>query len=399
VTGARAPAAGVRRPARRAGPMLVVAFSVLSLAAACTRPPSAPSTKNDNPITVEGQPAPRGTGSLEAVSCATADRCWAVGTAPTSATSASPSAVVLDATDNGGRTWVKHQVVVANPMDLGDISCPDAKVCTAVGASSGSSQLGAVLQTTDGGRNWQSLDAPAGSVDLVGVTCFSADECTALATDGSVYWSATTTDGGAVWQRQGNLPAGFSGPSDITCPTTQSCMVAGYTSPTAGKGAGTLATTSDGGSNWTLSVIPQGIGLLHGVSCSTTQQCVAVGTMSTTATDVALGKGVILRSQDGGQTWTTVATPPGIDDAFAVSCPTPKLCAAVGTVWTPTNPPTPIGGVVTSNDGGMSWVTPHALYLPVGLVSVDCARARSCVAVGNDSSVRIELPPPARPRR
>jgi photosystem II stability/assembly factor-like uncharacterized protein len=290
-------------------------------------------------------------------------------------------------------------VTVANPMQLGGISCPDVLHCTAVGAVSGSTQLlGAVLQTANGGRTWHSMDAPAGSVDLVAITCFTADQCTTLATDGGTYWAATTTDGGSVWQRLGNLPTGFSGPNGISCPTASSCMVAGYTSPTAGKGTGAIATTSDGGQDWTTPVLPQGIGLLHGVSCPSVAHCVAVGTMSTTATDVALGKGVMLTSDDGGQTWTVTASPPGVDDAFSVSCPTERVCAAVGTVWTPTNPPTPIGGVVTSDDGGQTWITPKALYIPVGLVSVDCATGASCVAVGNDSAARIRLPPPARHR-
>jgi photosystem II stability/assembly factor-like uncharacterized protein len=397
VTSATAPAVGGRH---RKGPsswaLLLAVFCVVGLAAGCTRPTTPRAERGGRAVTVEGQPAPPGMGSLEAVSCATALRCWAVGDSAASTGSGGPSDVVVDSTKNGARTWNETQVMVANPMDLGDISCPDVHHCTAVGAISGTAQLlGAVLQTSDGGRSWQSVDAPSGSVDLVGVTCITADQCTVLATDGSSYWTATTTDGGSVWQRQGNLPAGFSGPSDISCPTAQSCIVAGYTSPTAGKGVGAVATTTDGGADWTLSDVPSGTGLLHGVSCPTIEHCVAVGTVSTTATDVALGKAVILNSDDGGQSWQLAGGPPGVDDAFAVSCPTVQLCATVGTVWTPTNPPTPIGGVVTSSDGGATWLTPRSLYLPVGLVSVDCASARSCVAVGNDSIVRIALPRPS----
>jgi len=328
-----------------------------------------------------------------------------VGTVPADAAGATagggPSAVVLDSTDDGGVTWTKHEVTVANPMELGDISCSDKKHCTAVGAISGSSQLlAAVLETADGGRTWRSIDAPSDAVDLVGVDCFTADQCITLATDGGSYWTATTTDGGAVWQRGGGLPGGFNGPSNITCPTAQTCMVAGYTSLTPGKGSGAVATTVDGGNDWTLSDVPQGIGLLHGISCPTTTHCVAVGTMSTTATDVTLGKGSILTSDDGGQTWAPVPAPPGIDDAFSVSCPSVHACAAVGTVWTPTNPPTPIGGVVTSADGGTVWATPRAQYIPVGLVSIDCAVPTSCVAVGNDVAARVNLPvPPAHTHR
>ena len=37
------------------------------------------------------------------------------------------------------------------------------------------------------------MASPAGSVDLSAVHCFAAADCLVLATDGSTYWSASTS--------------------------------------------------------------------------------------------------------------------------------------------------------------------------------------------------------------
>ena len=380
------------RSRRRSLP--IAAAIVVAVAAGCARTENAtPIGHSGIPVTVIGQPAPAGTSQLEAVSCATHLDCWAVGTPPTSApTGGVPGTLDLDFTADGGTSWRTLRVAVANPMELDGISCPDRLDCIAVGAINGSSQLlGGVLATSDGGRSWHSLAAPSGTVDLVGITCATAQRCMVMATDGSTYWSETTADGGRIWQRGGGLPSGFGGTSAVTCTTADTCLVAGYTSPAPGKGTGAIAFSVDDGTDWTAATVPAGLGLLHDISCGSAMDCTAVGTLATSYTDVIQGRGAILTSRDGGQTWTSVASPPGVNDAFGVSCPTARRCATVGTVWAPTNPPTPIGGVVTSKDAGASWSTPRAEYIPVGLVSVDCPTATACVAVGNDVAARIAL--------
>ncbi len=351
-------------------------------------------------VTVWGQPAPAGTGVLEAVSCGDATHCWAVGQSAVNAleattTSTPPSPVVIDATADGGVTWSAERVTVAAPTDLSAVACPDRKYCMAVGdADHGGPILGAVLVTADGGRTWQSVDSPVGSVDLSAVHCLSATDCTVVATDGSAFWSASTVDGGRDWQRTGSLPAGFGGISALSCPSAEQCVTVGYTAAAPGQGTGAVAVTDDGGNTWTAATVPTGVGLLHGISCTADGDCVAVGTKSTTTTDLAPATSQVLRSADGGTTWTLGASPAGLGDAFAVSCPTAGSCAAVGTVWTPTNPPTPIGGVVASGNGGTSWRTATTRYVPVGLIGVDCPLPTACVAAGNDVLARIALPAP-----
>ena len=403
-TGRRHPAGG-----RRAGaPALTLAAlaTLAALSAGCTAAGTAGGPAAPVPeVGAVGQPAPAGTGSLAAVACGSPADCWAVGAPATNVLAGLPTATttppvaVIDRSADGGASWTAQRVPVADPTDLDVLACPDRAHCMAVGSADDNGPLvGAVLTTDDGGRAWRAVAAPADAVDLSAVACTTGSDCMVMATDGSSYWSAVTTDGGSVWQRQGQLPAGFGGISTVLCTTPQDCMSPGYLSSTPGRGSGAVAVTTDGGTTWTAASVPAGTGLLHGVACPAPARCIAVGTKSTTDSDVAQGQGQLLVSADAGATWSPLAAPAGIDDAFAISCPTGRACAVVGTVWTPTNPPTPIGGVVATADAGASWAPPPTRYIPSGLTDVDCTGPTSCVAAGNDVLARIALPAP-RPAR
>ena len=194
-------------------------------------------------------------------------------------------------------------------------------------------------------------------------------------------------------------PPGLAGISHVACLDATTCVTVGYVSSTPGQGTGAIAVTDDGGTNWISAPVPPGVGVLHGVDCTAGSTCVAVGTKSTTTTDVALAPSQVLVSDDRGASWNLTASPMGVGDAFAVSCPPSGGCAAVGTVWTVTNPPTPIGGVVASGAGGLAWQTIRTRYVPVGLTGVDCPTPTSCVAAGNDVVARIALPLPKKTGR
>ena len=385
------------------GRCVAVVAVPLAMAAACTGIASTAAGAAAPTATVVGQPVPSGTGTLEAVSCGSSRDCWAVGLAldnvldaPTSP-APGPSTVVIDATADGGATWRPETVNVTDPTNLTDIACPDRHHCMAVGTADGNGALSAtVLVTSDGGRIWRSMDAPAGSTDLSAVTCSTVGDCLVLASNGTAYWSASTTDGGKVWQRNGTLPAGFSGPSAVICPDTETCMTAGYVPGLPGRGTGAIAVTDDGGTTWAAATVPAGVGLLHSIACASTLYCLAVGTTSTTLTDVAEGHGEMLATTDGGNAWTAVTAPAGVDDAFGIACPSMSNCAAVGTEWTSAN--SPVGGVVTTTDAGGTWRAPASRYVPAGLDAVDCPTTTSCVAAGNDVLARVVLPAPKRRR-
>jgi photosystem II stability/assembly factor-like uncharacterized protein len=369
--------------------LLVVVSAVLSGCASSSLP-----TRVGGPpgSSVIGQPAPSGSGTLEAVSCGSPSDCVAVGQA------AAGAHTTVESTDDAGLRWRAVDVSVPDPTDLGAIDCANVADCMAVGSSDQDGPISAaVLVTSDGGVRWTAVAGPADAANLSAVDCASATACIVIATDGTNYWSATTDDFGQVWQRGGTLPANVGGISSIACPSAGRCVTVGYGLTAPGQGQGAIDATDDAGATWTPQTVPPGIGLLHGVACPGSTRCIATGTTSTTTTDVAQAAGALVSTTDGGATWDAETAPPGVDDAWSVSCPAVRSCAVVGTVWTPTTPPTPIGGVVTTDDGGTTWHVPTIRYVPVGLTGVDCPTARHCVATGNDVLARLTLPAAAAP--
>jgi photosystem II stability/assembly factor-like uncharacterized protein len=384
--------------ARRAGPGATLGRSTtllvtLALGAVGWAGPAAAKPKHHHrrppPAAVAtGQPAPAGTTALAGVSCATALLCWSVGFGPAPAAAAATSDVAtISASRDGGKTW-SPEVVPAGVLSLAAISCPTALRCLAGGATA---TAGAVVSTRDGGRTWVLEHAPQGALDVTGVQCTPVGGCLALSTDGSMYSSSSSNTYGVTWTAGGDLPAALAGAGGLSCEGTQECLVAGYAPTAPGQGAGALASSTDGGETWSSVTLPPGIGLLHGVDC-VKERCVAVGTTVTNDTVVVPGKGVILDSADGGVTWQAEPHSSAVDDAFAVSCSTKLVCVIVGTVWIPVSPPTPVGGVITSSDGGATWRPARLQYVPESMVAVDCVSAATCVAAGANLLAHIALP-------
>ena len=371
-----------------AGALLIA----VALTASCWASPAVAATKHHRekpppPAEATGQPAPAATVALSGVSCATHLLCWSVGTGAAAAP-ATGDVGTIDVSRNGGKTW-SPEVVPAVVQSLSAISCPTARRCLAVRHATASAA--AVVATRDGGVTWVLAHSPAGALDITGVQCTPAGGCLALATDGSVYSTASSNDYGETWTSGGDLPATLAGAGGLSCQSTQDCLVAGYAQTTPGSGAGALASSTDGGETWTSVTLPPGIGLLHGVACNPAR-CLAVGTTATNTSVVVPGKGVILQSVDGGVTWTTEAHSTSVDDAFAVSCTARVVCVIVGTVWIPVSPPTPVGGVITSSDGGRTWRPAKLQYVPESMAAVDCASAADCVAAGTNVLAHVALP-------
>jgi hypothetical protein len=366
---------------------------------------------------VVGQPAPAGTGQLAAVACAGGGHCWAVGTpglltpvatpasadpgttattATTSTTTTTPAtpATVVDATVDGGRAWVAQPLALSPAPALTGISCPTVQLCMAVGLS-GSAAEGIVLTTHRAGSVWGQVTTPAGATVITSVECVSAVDCTVIASDGTAYWSAHSADFGHTWQRGGTLPAGLQDAGALSCVVGGPCLVTGFTPTTAGHGQGAIVVSADRGATWTAANVPAGTGLLQGAVCATVTSCLAAGTTSTTVSAVVPAKGAILTSQDGGQTWDASPFTSSIDDVFGIDCPSPRICAMVGTKWVG-RPSVGTGVVAQSHDSGLSFTASTTAYTPLPLTAVACSSPRACVAVGGNTVARLMLNP-ARP--
>jgi len=379
---------------------VLVALAVI--AAACTTPPPPKGHREprvlgqqeETPAAV-GQPAPAGTGQLDAVTCAGTTHCWAVGEpAPGAATTPSslPSSpvTVIDATVDGGKTWVGEPLALTPAPALTGISCPTARLCMAVGLS-GTGATGIVLTTSDAGATWAQASIPAGAIVVTSVECAASTDCTAIASDGTTFWSAHSTDFGATWEREGDFPPGLQDAGNLSCVAGAACLVTGFTATTAGHGQGAISISTDGGVTWTAAVLPAGTGLVQGAVCATISSCLAVGTTSTTVSAVVPAQGALLTSDDGGHTWAATTVSPPIDDIYGIDCPSRLVCAMVGTDWIGT-PAVGTGAVARSNDGGAAFTVSRTEYTPLALTALSCATTQRCIAVGGDTIARIALP-------
>jgi photosystem II stability/assembly factor-like uncharacterized protein len=146
----------------------------------------------------------------------------------------------------------------------------------------------------------------------------------------------------------------------------------------------------DGGATWTAADVPAGTGLLQSAICVTFTSCLAAGTTSTTVSAVVPAKGALLESDDGGQTWTRTSRSSSIDDIYGVACPSPRVCAMVGTRWIG-EPPVGTGAVAQRHDGKAAFSASTTAYTPLPLTALACPSVRRCIAVGGDTLARISL--------
>jgi hypothetical protein len=105
-----------RGPRSRALALLVAGVALV--AAGCQSTPAARSKTRHGAAapSVLGQPSPAGTDRLYAVSCGSATRCWAVGSAtPATSSQESGAPAAIDATTDGGERWSAQVVPISTP--------------------------------------------------------------------------------------------------------------------------------------------------------------------------------------------------------------------------------------------------------------------------------------------
>jgi hypothetical protein len=151
------------------------------------------------------------------------------------------------------------------------------------------------------------------------------------------------------------------------------------------------AATAASGATWTVQTTPNVTlpgGGIQSVSCVSTTSCTGVGAFLTKA-----GITDTLAEAWNGKSWRKQKTPnppsdtvPAVSPALSgVSCPAAGFCEAVGSFGSGTT-----GGLLADTWDGTSW-TSQTIPSPVGstsvaLVSVSCASATFCEAVGLSST-------------
>jgi len=340
-------------------------------------------------LTTSGLPA--GVQTLRAVSCATTQRCWAVGSTVATATAGSGPALVTSS--DGGVTW-RTETVPAGVGYLADIACASSRTCTAVGQAGATGVgPGAIITTTNGGAAWVSRTVPAGTTDVTALSCPHRGGCVAL---GTVSGRVTTLspDGPAgAWTASGLLPPAATVATSLACTDGLHCWATASDPSDLSHAAGSIDASTDGGTTWVPQTVPAGVGAINAVDCrasatpKTPVSCTAVGTTSTVLNSARTGQAVVLGSGGNG-TWASEPAPAGAADLLDVSC-SAGPCLAVGTAVATAAE----GGtvVLTTSTGSSASVWRRAAVVAVALplTGVSCVSTAACVVVGESVSARI----------
>lgn len=248
------------------------------------------------------------------LACPSATVCYLAGTIfPSTPSSSAPQGrAVVGITTDGGKSWGAAVIPAAMSLNLRAIACSGPTSCDVggMGGSDSCYQAAAILRTDDGGKTWTpQYDACAAAV--AALSCPSSSACYAAGWYGSAFASGNqlvlhSGAGGATWDDvfEGPIDPTYSPynqngapPISINCPAAQTCFV-----PAGGE----MLTTTDAGVSWTVRT-PLGGVWLDSVSCSSPQTCVAVGdTQPSQQGSPSLPSGIIVRTSDGGSTWTKV---------------------------------------------------------------------------------------------
>ncbi|WP_373331244.1 YCF48-related protein [Salmonirosea aquatica] len=247
---------------------------------------------------------------------------------------------------DGGLSWSQQYIPITG--DVRKIQF----LSETTGYALGNGQL---LKSTDGGISWAGVAAPTTNL-LVDLT-FGSVNTGWIITNDQLF---KTTDGGTSWFLQKSSlpsPCQFSSFQKIFALNPDSCWVTYYSSYCEGKA---VSRTTNGGTTWTdYSIDVPGSSYrelsylnLSDLVFTDAQTGYITGTLySRTTAQYGITGGVVFKSQDGGQTWTSIYV-----NYFNVQ---PKAVAFAA----------PSRGVVVGAGGlYLSTVTnfaPHRTYLPL----------------------------------
>jgi hypothetical protein len=309
-----------------------------------------------------------------------------------------PGVTVAGATTSTSSTWA----VAASPSppglmanQLNAVSCAAAGDCVAVGYSATSSGASALIETLGTG-GWALATAPQvpGSYvdELQGVSCPSASSCVAVGyyqLKGGSEQTLVETLANGTWAvaTSPNQGTGNNQLDGVSCPQTGACVAVGsYESGTTSRA---LAEELYGGS-WVSTTAPDagsGGNVLKGVACPSVGACVAVGYDNDAGTDRALAEEL------SGGAWSVAPAQDvggGLNQLTSVACASSTFCTSVGTFRTAAG----IYQNLIETQGAGGWAplahSPDANFSNNELAAVSCSSPASCIAVGHYNSKGVE---------
>lgn len=270
-------------------------------------------------------------------------------------------------TADGGATWANVSPAGAETLDIRDVDAIDGH--TAYALSIGNGDQSRIFKTTDAGRTWATQFVSPDADAFYDAMAFW-DRNRGIAFSDSAAGQLrilTTSDGGATWTRvpPQSLPAALDNEGAFAASGTN-VAVWGAQHAWIGTGAASTARvlrTSDGGRTWTVAATPLAAGPTSGIYSIAFRDAlhgvIVGGDYSKEA--VAVDNAAI--TSDGGATWRLVR---GLGGFRSVVTPTP---GGTGRQWLAVGP----SGADRSDDDGQTW-TP--VEIPVrGLHTFSLTRA------------------------
>jgi hypothetical protein len=374
---------------------------------------------------LQSMPAPAATsgGAYGDVSCPTASACTAVGWdlsakgGPTAITEiagtwGTPTPI---APPSGGGTL---------PSALQAVSCADAMDCTAVGDDPSADNGVLPLVATEAAGSWGAATTLAlpGNADatssqdshLTDVDCVSAGNCMAVGNyldKEESYRSMAVEQSGGVWSAPIELPDipsppfhNFAAPTSISCTDSTDCVAVGIAVNTHSAWSSSYVWTEAAGT-WStpslLRVPGNHLFTVLDVDCPDASTCIAVGESFTENT----GPGVAVATAGS---WSDVRYLPipqlsplaKLSSFTNVSCTTDTTCEAVGSLlsFVGTSDQTVAGAATWSNGAWSSIARVRGVgpgstrAVDSGLLAVSCAASAACTAIG-DAAQSNDAPP------
>jgi photosystem II stability/assembly factor-like uncharacterized protein len=265
------------------------------------------------------------------------------------------------ATHDGGTSWSSEPMPGGRDVFEIELSCTSTWDCAAIEEVQERSGIRSIAYaTTNAGRRWTSSSLPS-SFELDGsgqpaLQCFANDRCIAEGTHSAGPQVANgspamifSTDGGGRWTTAA-VPRVRAVTALMSCPNAEHCVTIEFAQQRNGMMAATgVLTTGDGGQDWALE---PAMGLTSGpgiaaldygsLSCSTDSDCWAGGvgyqSLCQGSCTYIPTRGVLVATDDGGRSWSTVRLPPAPSATLQygtidpVACVTGATCLAVGTL-------------------------------------------------------------------
>ncbi len=248
------------------------------------------------------------------ISCPSIENCYAIGYSQINTNS--PRNFFLISTTNEGASWNKLNLP-STGIDLESISCASIDRCLAVGMYPSVNE-GLIMITTDGGSTWSNstmLGNGNSAPYSFQVSCpINTRLCVVSgyppSSNGSVpvpLEVEVSSDGGSTFSLANSISTPYNGdgwPMELACSNAGTCLIIAHEDMPNSPGVTFLMASSDGGEDWKPISTPKAIGETNyyiNVNCYTGTNCLVLGDTSANTNE-----GIIWTTTDGGVSWAIV---------------------------------------------------------------------------------------------